>query len=323
MFTTRKYPFQKAILFLLLVMNFYTVYAESKLTVEAKTDTNQIRIGEQFHLEFTAIAPKEGRILFPSLPDTFNHFEVVNRGKIDTILPSSGNTISFKQRYTITSFDSGYFVIPPFNFLYEQKEKSDSAITEAMLVGVLTIPVDTTKEIRDIKSTMDVPFPWAFYIPIVIGILILIAVAYILYRKWKNKPVSIPLAPPAPVVPPHEIALQQLKKTEEEKLWQQGMFKEYHSAVSDILRTYIEARFSIPAMEYTTDETLQAFRGNLLNDELKNKLRYLLQLADMVKFAKAHPLPHENEQIMRDAILFIEQTRPVVATDFKSEEVKS
>lgn len=295
-------------------------FAGTKLTVEARTDTNQIRIGEQFHLDFTVVGPKDGRILFPQLPDTFNHFEVVSRGKQDTISTANANQQSLRQRFTITSFDTGFFVIPPFNFLFEGKGTSDSSISEAMLIGVTTVPVDTTKEIKDIKSTMDVPFPWAFYIPFLIGALILAAIGYIIYRKWKNKPVR-PVEIPGPTArPAHEIALEKLKKAEEEKLWQQGMFKEYHSAVSDTLREYIENRFSIPALEYTTDEIMRSFRGNIISEDVKMKLHLILQLADMVKFAKVHPLPHENEQAMKDAHFFIEQTKSVSSEDLSAQE---
>lgn len=297
--------------------------AENRLTVEAKTDTNMIRIGEQFHLDFTAVAPKGSRILFPSLPDTFNHFEIVNRGNIDTLTASNTNVLSLKQRYTVTGFDSGYFVIPPFNFLMEADGKTDSALTEALLVGIRSVPVDTTRAIKDIKSTMDVPFPWKYYLPWAIGILVAIALGIYFYRRFKNRPKFIADAPPAPLIPPHVIALEQLRKTEQEKLWQQGLFKEYHSSISDTLRSYIEARFSIPALEFTTDETLNAFRGNLLREEDKNRLLQILKLADMVKFAKVHPMPFENEQSMKDAILFVENTRPVVASDFTAKEVEA
>ena len=121
----------------------------------------------------------------------------------------------------------------------------------------------------------------------------------------------------------HEIALEALKKTEEEKLWQQGFFKKYHSMVSEIIRTYIEQRFAIQALEYTTDETLEQLRGNLINDEAKEKLRSLLQLADMVKFAKLQPIAPENEQAISNAYDFVALTKPVTAEDFKEKEVVS
>ena len=316
------FSFYQAVL-LLLLFTSTCVYGENALTVEAKTDTNHIRIGEQFHLDFTAVGPKGSRISFPILPDTFNHFELVSRGKIDTLTGSNASILSLKQRLTLTSFDTGFFVIPPFHFLLNTGNRSDSASTEAMLMGVTTIPVDTTKEIRDIKSTMDVPFPWEIYIPFAIGIILLSAIAYFIYRKIKARPKPEEKVIVASTRPAHEIALEKLQETENDKLWQQGFYKQYHIAVADILRVYIEMRFQIPAMEYTTVETLQAFRTNILKEEDKIRLQNLLVLADMVKFAKVHPLPHENEQSMQDALLFVNNTRSVIQEDFTGKEVAS
>ncbi|MBK6445857.1 MAG: hypothetical protein IPF81_11350 [Bacteroidetes bacterium] len=108
----------------------------------------------------------------------------------------------------------------------------------------------------------------------------------------------------------------------EEKLWQQGLYKQYHSSVSDTLRAYIEGRFEINALELTTDETMSRFRGNMLRDDARQKLYGILQLADMVKFAKVIPIGSENEQSMTDAIQFVMLTKPAEESDFKELEVK-
>ena len=123
-----------------------------------------------------------------------------------------------------------------------------------------------------------------------------------------------------PKRPAHEIALETLKKIAEEKLWQQGLYKQYQSSVSDAIRTYIEHRFDINAMEYTTDETLSHLRNNLVPVEAKEKLRQLLQLADLVKFAKAIPVGTENELSMQQAVDFVMLTKPATKEDFSSIE---
>ena len=125
-----------------------------------------------------------------------------------------------------------------------------------------------------------------------------------------------------PVIPPHILALEALKKTMEEKLWQQGLYKQYHSSVSDTLRAYIEGRFEINALELTTDETMSRFRGNMLREDARQKLFAILQLADMVKFAKVIPIGSENEQSMTDAVQFVMLTKPAEESDFKELEVK-
>ena len=279
--------------------------------MRAFVDTNQIRIGEQFHLELNAITYPNTEVLFPVLPDTFNNFEIVNRSKIDTV-PNS-NPLKLRQRFTVTSFDSGFFVMPPFPFLVRNIKNSvaDTLSTEALLIGIKTISVDTTKEIKDIKPLMEVPYPWQEKLPFLIGgLLLIVGLIYLAYKYSKRKKVVVTV-PPKPKIPAHTRALQNLRIIEDQKLWQNGYVKKYHIEVSDTLRAYIEERFDIRALEQTSEETLKLFRSHQIHETQKEKLKYILQLADMVKFAKVEPIALENQQSILYAYDFVNSTIPV------------
>ena len=43
---------------------------------------------------------------------------------------------------------------------------------------------------------------------------------------------------------------------------------------------------------------------------MNQQLRDILEMADFVKFAKMRPLPDDNEQVMRYAENFVEETKP-------------
>jgi hypothetical protein len=124
---------------------------------------------------------------------------------------------------------------------------------------------------------------------------------------------------PQIVRPAHEIALEALDQIKSKKLWQQGQVKEYHIAVSDTVRMYIEKRYNINAMEMTSDEILRSLRLIIADVQIKTKLSALLILSDMVKFAKEQPLPNENEMCWEQAVDFIKQTALLI----QKEEVKS
>ena len=307
----------------LICIGIKTNASSSEGIVKALVDTNQIRIGEQFHLELNAIAYPNTEVLFPVLPDTFNHFEIVNRGKIDTV-PAS-NPLKLRQQFTVTSFDSGFFVLPPFPFLVRNLKNSvaDTLTTEALLMGIRTISVDTTKEIKDIKPLMNVPYPWKEKLPYLLGGLLLIAgLIYLAIRYSKRKKVVI-IAPPKPKTPVHIRTIQKLKSIEEQKLWQNGFVKKYHIEVSDSIREYIEERFGIHAMEQTSDETLKLFGPRQISAGEKEKLQYILQLADMVKFAKVEPIALENEQTIAYAYDFVNSTIPAVQVTNVNDPQKS
>ncbi len=308
----------------LILLQFIAKGNSNESIVRAKVDTNQIRIGEQFNLELNATVNPNTEIIFPVLPDTFNHFEIVKRGKIDTI-PNT-KPLTLRQQFSVTVFDSGYFVLPPFPFLYRNLKNpvSDTITTEAILLGVRTVPVDTTKEIKDIKPVMEVPYPWREKLPYILGsILLLLVLIYLAYRYTNRKKIEI-VVPKKPKIPAHIRAIENLKNIEAEKLWQSGFVKKYHIEVSDTIRAYIEERFDIPSMEQTSDETIKLFGKSLITEEQKTKLKYLLQLADMVKFAKVEPIAQENEQSIGYAYDFINSTIPTEKkADQKNEEVQS
>lgn len=280
----------------------------------ARADNSEIKIGEQFKLILEAQAPAGYKFSFPQVPDTITKLEIIDRSKIDTSVLQDKKLYSYKQVITVTCFDSGYYPIPPFVFSYQQADDTTThnAETEALLISVHTVPVDTAqKAIRDIKMPLKVPFSFAEalpYILVAVGVIGLILLIIYLRKKFRKKEVAKP-AVVIPKRPPHEIALEELKKLEGERLWQQGLVKQYHSRLSDIIRTYIEHRFGIIAMEMTTGEIMQSIRNMNFDSSAAEKLSHVLTLADMAKFAKMLPLPGENEMSIQQSYEFINMTK--------------
>ncbi len=314
-----KTVFSSSVIFILSLICFN---AHSQSSVEAKTDTMQIRIGEQFHLDLTAKIPRGSKLMFPLLTDTFNHFEVVKKSGTDTLGDKGSKELTLKQQLTLTSFDSGYFVIPPLPFVLKNNGNTDTLSSEAILMTVTTVKVDTTKDIRTIKNIVEVPFPWLDYLIYLIAFIVVAAIVIFLIRRAnKNKFVIGPQA--AAQKPAHALALEKLNEIKEQNLWQQGFVKKYYSEITDALRLYIERRFKVFAMEQTTDEILIQMPRLKLENENIERLTFILRTADMVKFAKGQPLPPENERAIADAFAFVNSTIPVVKPETEKSEVKS
>jgi len=272
--------------------------------VEARTDTTSIKIGQQLLLFLEATHDQKDQVVFPSLPDTFSLMEVVNKSSIDTVSVNNSR-ITRRQTYQLTSFDSGFHVIQPFQFIQQKQGLNDTLTTRPLLITVAGLQVDTTKAIRDLKGQISVPYTWRDFIPWILGALA-IAVLILLIRKYlrNRKPSEVPVKP-VPVRPAHEIALEALAELESLKLWQNGNHKAYHSGLSDIIRTFIEHRWQIHAVEMTTDEILKVQLLSGLEPSSYEGLKYLLTLSDQVKFAKMIPLANENELSIRHAYHFV------------------
>jgi hypothetical protein len=291
----------------------------------ARLDSTSIMIGDQIGLEVGIQLPESFAVLFPMFTDTLSrHIEILEKSEIDT-LPDEGGYL-MRQNYLITSFDSGYFRLPDFEFLFHHID--DTVLyssTPAPMYLMVNVPeVDTTQAFKVIKGPMEEPytfmeiFPWVLLgLAIIGGIIFLIW--YVRKRK-QNKPLF--RAKPKPVLPPDVLALQKIEELRLAKVWQQGRLKDYYTQLTDIAREYFEGRYRFEAMEMTSDEIMVVLKNHQVNDEAYGKMKEVLQLADLVKFAKAHPTPLENDLCLSHCEDFVRETRPVPETK-ETEENKN
>ena len=139
------------------------------------------------------------------------------------------------------------------------------------------------------------------------AVLAVIAGVILYFSLRKKKPVIIKRF--VRKEPPHETALNKLRELDEKKLWQQGEIKLYYSELSEIIRGYIEGRYNMPALESTTDEIMGRIEVTGISSKLRDDFRMLLQTADLVKFAKANPLPDEHSHYMQVCYEFVKTTK--------------
>lgn len=169
--------------------------------------------------------------------------------------------------------------------------------------------VDTTKaDIKEIAPLLREPHTfWEIFRWVLLAVIVCLmiwAVIYILRKRKLNQPIiELPKAAP---LPPNEVALNELEALRLRELWQKGMVKEYHTELTDILRRYLKERHGIESQEMTSDQTLDAYAETHPNEESLSLLRSILRTADMVKFAKAAPLPHEHDRSLQQAKEFVQ-----------------
>ncbi len=281
----------------------------------AKLDTAQIRIGEQIHLTFQVSFPKNAKTSWVFSDTLSKSIEVLNRSKIDTSKRASAEGLTdYTQTLTITSFDSGVHVIPAFEFSYLKPKDATvyKLYTDSLTLKVLSVPVDTTANIRDIKAPMKQPLTFREILPyLLIGIgvcLIGALVWYIWWRRRNNKPLIS--FEHKPKLPAWQEALNSLQETSNKKLPASGKLKQYYTEITDALRVYLSKQHDVAAIEMTSDEILEAFDTLNLSQAAREKLSQVLYLADLVKFAKEQPLDDENARSMTNATGFVMDTKP-------------
>lgn len=285
-----------------------------QIKATASLDSTNILIGDQVKLFLEIDHPKNVKVEFPQVPDTIqNLIEVLGRSKTDTFELDDTELIKQIQSYTITSFDSGSHRIPPYWFTFELNGMVDSVPSNGVTLNVYSMQIDTTKGPTDIKMPYDAPLTLKEVIPYILGVILIGAIVFLaLYsikRKKKNQPIFV--RPQKPKEPAHVVALRELDRIKNEKLWQKEKTKQYYSEVTETLREYIEDRFTIPAMEQTSDEIMASFRTRkeLLSEKSFNNLSQILSLADLVKFAKYKPLPDDDNLTLVNAYFFVNDTK--------------
>lgn len=273
--------------------------------VTVKIDTNKIRIGEQFQYEIIVNETKDVQFLKLKL-DSLKRIGIVKSHKIDSLKDR------LIKKYTLTSFDSGRYVLPSQTVLIRNK----AFLTDSFFVDVATVAVDTIKQpLHHIKSINKEPYTFADFQMYFWGLLLLIAIAVILYFVLKDKPTHEEIISR---IPPFDLAKQRLQELDSRELLKQNRVKLYYVELTDIVRSYIERELNIPALESTTDELMETISdfnssSNLnIPKETLLKLKELLREADLVKFAKSKPLPNEIELHRNDAETIIDKMHPTL-----------
>lgn len=292
---------------------------------EAKLDTSQILIGDQIYLDVQITQPENAKVGFPDIENQVSPgVEVLEAMERDTVKLEDRN-IGVRQRFLVTSFDTGRVELPSFKFPYSYEGQQGSIETRPLAMTVRPVKVDTTQSIFDIKAPFGAPITFMELLPYIAGVLGLILLGWLIYyiitKRRRKEPI---LTQRKPDEPAHVYALRELDKLKEEKLWQQDKVKLYYSRLSEILRTYLWMRYGIKTLERTTGEILDSLqKSEFSDDHLYNRLEDTLRLSDLVKFAKMVPTPSENEQCLDFAYEFVDKTKYIAEQreETTSEEV--
>lgn len=304
----------KILLAFLLSISFAKAQPDSIPPV-VKIDTAVLAIGDQTHLRISLPVPKGKEALFPDFKKKIGEsLEIISK-TIDT-LQKEGNIRQITHDYVITSFDTGYVYIPPFEVGIVENGFNSTITTDSTALYVTYPIVDMQKGIFDIKPPADLPFKFSELLPyakiMLIVFFTLLAIAavllyyFLIYKKKKQQQIEAQ----KDTRPADEKATDTLNELKEKQLWQNGRIKMYYSELTDIIRNYLDERFEMHTMESTSSEILSALRSQPIENENRELLRFIFERADMAKFAKGQPMAHENDKSWNNALQFVQQTKP-------------
>lgn len=282
------------------------------IIVSAAIDSTAIFIGDQTDIRLQAIMDAAEQVAMPVYGEMLmDGIEIVDRTVVDTAVLADGRR-QLSQYLTVTSFSDSLFYIPPQPFV----SGGDTLWSQPLSLNVIQpFEMDTTLAITDVKDIRKAPIWWwgiFRWVLLALGVIALgVGIYYLVryirrLRKGEEETVNPELLRPA-----EEVALEKLDLIREAKIWQEGKTKQYHTELTDVIREYIGRRYEVSSTEKTSDETLHALKPLMDGQkELFERLRKMLTLADLVKFAKWNTTPDENESALLTAYDFVRETTP-------------
>ncbi len=286
------------------------VAAGAQRPIETTLDPTTITVGDPVRLVVSVTHDPADTVSWPE-PPALAPFEVIGQRAVPPTT-SDGRTVSTLE-LTLTAFELGRLEVPSFDIVVTGASGDPATLsTDPLAVSVDTVGLDEGGDIRDIKAPIGIPFDPLTLAPWVIGLALVVAVAWWLYGRYGRRDASAPVAPPpAPPRPAHEVAYESLAALEASGLLELGEVKTFHIRGSDIVRIYLQGRFGIDAMEMTTAEVLDQLALGDLDTKTRGDLRRLLERCDLVKFAKFQPDQATSHDLIAQARAVVDATRPV------------
>jgi hypothetical protein len=160
------------------------------------------------------------------------------------------------------------------------------------------MPTILAQEFHDIAPPVDyslVP-PWVIYTVVLLGLILIGAIIYWLWRRRGRKP--------AIIRSPREMALERLEAARVE-IDRETPYR-FSIHVSDILRRFVTEQYHLPLTRQTSVEFLSALaRRSEFSEDDKSLLTDFLNRCDLIKFARYDATTADSELLLDEAFRFV------------------
>ena len=284
--------------------------SKQPIEVKVRVDKSSVKIGDI--IRYTLKVDAASNVWF-NIPDFFENIgglAIYNWSKTEKARNQNGR-ISQTQTYELETYLVGDYEIPSTNIIYTINGNTNYISGTPIYIEVVSVAStnDTFTGIRDIKGPVDLESKIKkrsrkFLIVIALSLLAALIIIILVRKRKKKEKIIIP------PTPAHIIAYNALKNLDNKQLIENSQIKEFYYELSNILRHYIEDRFTLKAPERTTEEFLHELNNDInFPEEYRNLLKKFLTESDLVKFAN-YDATSENAHNAEDrTIEFIDETK--------------
>ena len=259
------------------------LYAQAP-RAEATLDTAVARLGDPIRLTLTLHHDATARPEAPDLPQILRDFSPRCVGWHPRETEAG---FALAQECELRLYELGLHEVPAVAVPFVTAE-GDTLLrtTQPLAIEVISARSEGEDQLRDIKPPVLISGGVPLWVVVAIGLLALVLCALGGIWLWRRRTrTPDPAPPPEPIDYAAEFA-----RIAESGLLERGEFKTYYSLLSENLRRFLEERLAIEAMEQTTSELADALQEAEVDDSLRQQIIDYLAAADLVKFARFHPV---------------------------------
>lgn len=263
-----------------------------------------LTLANPFQLNIGAALPAENcSIAIDTTTQASDSFEILSIASAT----QQGGARNFA--FTVVPFDIGVATFPALSWALACPNTPAAMVKSPELpfeIAPVSTPTAGGGDIIDIRPqySPDFLFPWWVWLLIAAA-----AAALYYYMRRRKSLAESPQTKPDTRLP-HERALDDLEALLISQLWEDGRYMEFFIRMAEILREYLERRFSLSADRLTTMELYRAMLNGPVDRLTAGTVRSLLNDCDMVKFAKQVPDKAMKESSVDRLRAIIAQTMP-------------
>ena len=292
------------VIFLFLLFPSHSHGAEA-VTAKIEVDKAFMTIGDKVNLRVTVIHEEKADVLDINHDDALSDFEIK---EVKSFSHQENGEIYEGKNFVITNYTLGEYMIKPIVIHYRTRDgKTDTLQTNQLYLTVQSVDKtkDPNSDIRGVKGVVKIR---SVFIRWLVLFLVLTGVVAFCVIKWLQPRRETIDSKTGQILSPHDEAYKALAVLHYSDLLKRGEIKLYFLRLSEIIRQYLERRFQIHALEWTTQELLVVLKDQIGNDKRKLIEPFLLT-CDLVKFAKYVPQPIEIQEQIRQAKHIVDITK--------------
>jgi hypothetical protein len=257
--------------------------------VSATLTKEKIVIGEQTILEINVEGVTADMIQIDFVfPDTANHLEVLDHKRE----PGGHSVLIYTA--TITSFDSGYWELPPMEMILTDQRKLS---TERIGLSVVPVDVSHLVDYHDIKDILELKPANNWWIIAAIMVLALTSLFGFLWFMNRKQP-EIKQAIPVTAIPGlYNELVKKIRVWSTMDLGEKKVVMQVFEESTLSVRQFSDVAWQQNSRHFTTGEYILNAKGKMPDAELETRFFQYLRLADAVKFAKYLPPTGESKEI--------------------------